>query len=92
MAADEENRFEHALGFAVVRRWADLSRETQQLGNGHGEGFRREVDRDRPYSSRRPRQRAALTMAPLPRRDTFALSRHDSCLLLSGQTEAAIND
>jgi hypothetical protein len=29
---------------------------------------------------------------PLPRRDTFALSRHDRCLLLSGQAEAAIND
>jgi hypothetical protein len=64
MAADDENHFEYALGFAVVRRWADLSRETQQLGNGHGEGFRREVDRDRPYSSGRHRQRAALTMVP----------------------------
>jgi hypothetical protein len=31
MAADDENHFEYALGFAVVRRWADLSRETQQL-------------------------------------------------------------
>jgi hypothetical protein len=31
MAADVENHFEYALGFAVVRRWADLSRETQQL-------------------------------------------------------------
>ena len=26
-----KNHFEYALGFAVVRRWADLSRETQQL-------------------------------------------------------------
>jgi hypothetical protein len=31
MAANDENHFEYALGFAVVRRWADLSRETQQL-------------------------------------------------------------
>ena len=31
MAADHETHFEYALGFAVVRRWADLSRETQQL-------------------------------------------------------------
>jgi hypothetical protein len=31
MAADDENHFEYALGFAAVRRWADLSRETQQL-------------------------------------------------------------
>ena len=31
MDADEEKHFEYALGFAVVRRWADLSRETQQL-------------------------------------------------------------
>ena len=28
---DDEKHFEYALGFAVVRRWADLSRETQQL-------------------------------------------------------------
>ena len=31
MDTDEEKHFEYALGFAVVRRWADLSRETQQL-------------------------------------------------------------
>ncbi len=31
MATGDENHFEYALGFAVVRRWADLSRETQQL-------------------------------------------------------------
>jgi hypothetical protein len=31
MDNDNENRFEYALGVAVVRRWADLSRETQQL-------------------------------------------------------------
>jgi hypothetical protein len=31
MAADDANHFEYALGFAVVRRWANLSRETQQL-------------------------------------------------------------
>jgi hypothetical protein len=31
MATDEEKHFEYALGFAVVRRWADLPRETQQL-------------------------------------------------------------
>ena len=30
MDNDNENRFEYALGVAVVRRWADLSRETQQ--------------------------------------------------------------
>jgi hypothetical protein len=28
---DDEEHFEHALGFAVVRRWADLSRETQKF-------------------------------------------------------------
>jgi hypothetical protein len=28
---DDENHFEYALGFAVVRRWGDLSRKTQQL-------------------------------------------------------------
>jgi hypothetical protein len=28
---DDEKHFEYALGFAVVRRWPDLSRETQQL-------------------------------------------------------------
>lgn len=27
----DESHFEYALGFALVRRWADLSRETQQL-------------------------------------------------------------
>jgi hypothetical protein len=31
MDSDEEKHFEYAPGFAVVRRWADLSRETQQL-------------------------------------------------------------
>ena len=31
MDVDDEKHFEYALGFAVVRRWADLSRETQQL-------------------------------------------------------------
>ena len=31
MDSDEENRFEYALGFAVVRRWGDLSRKIQQL-------------------------------------------------------------
>ena len=31
MDTDEEKHFEYALGFAVVRRWADLSRETHQL-------------------------------------------------------------
>jgi hypothetical protein len=31
MDTDEEKHFEYALGFTVVRRWADLSRETQQL-------------------------------------------------------------
>jgi hypothetical protein len=31
MDTDEEKHFEYALGFAIVRRWADLSRETQQL-------------------------------------------------------------
>jgi hypothetical protein len=31
MNTDEEKHFEYALGFAVVRRWTDLSRETQQL-------------------------------------------------------------
>ena len=31
MAAEDENHFEYALGFAVVCRWADLSREMQQL-------------------------------------------------------------
>jgi hypothetical protein len=31
MDTDEEKHFEYALGFAVARRWADLSRETQQL-------------------------------------------------------------
>jgi hypothetical protein len=28
---DDKKHFEYALGFAGVRRWADLSRETQQL-------------------------------------------------------------
>jgi hypothetical protein len=31
MATDDENHFEYALGFAVARRWSDLSRKTQQL-------------------------------------------------------------
>lgn len=31
MSFDDENHFEYALGFAVVRRWGDLSRETQEL-------------------------------------------------------------
>jgi hypothetical protein len=31
MGIDDEHHFEFALGFAVVRLWADLSRETQQL-------------------------------------------------------------
>jgi hypothetical protein len=31
MDSDDENHFEYALGFAVARRWSDLSRETQQL-------------------------------------------------------------
>ena len=31
MATDDENHFEYALGFAAVRRWADLSREAQRL-------------------------------------------------------------
>jgi hypothetical protein len=31
MGIDDEHHFEFALGFAVLRRWADLSRETQQL-------------------------------------------------------------
>jgi hypothetical protein len=31
MDIDDENHFEYALGFAVVRRWADLSRETQRM-------------------------------------------------------------
>jgi hypothetical protein len=31
MSLDDEDHFEYALGFAVVRRWADLSRETQEL-------------------------------------------------------------
>jgi hypothetical protein len=31
MDIDDENHFEYALGFAVVRRWADLSRETQRI-------------------------------------------------------------
>jgi hypothetical protein len=31
MDIDDENHFEYALGFAIVRRWAELSRETQQL-------------------------------------------------------------
>jgi hypothetical protein len=30
MDIDDENHFEYALGFAIVR-WADLSRKTQQL-------------------------------------------------------------
>jgi hypothetical protein len=31
MDTDDEKHFEYALGFAVVRRWSDLSRKTQQL-------------------------------------------------------------
>jgi len=31
MAKNDENHFECALGFAIVRRWGDLSRKTQQL-------------------------------------------------------------
>jgi len=31
MDTGEEHHFEYALGFAVMRRWGDLSRETQQL-------------------------------------------------------------
>jgi hypothetical protein len=31
MDTGEEKHFEYALGFAVVRRWADLSRKTQEL-------------------------------------------------------------
>lgn len=31
MDIDDENHYEYALGFAVVRRWAGLSREAQQL-------------------------------------------------------------
>lgn len=31
MDIDDENHFEYALGFAIVRRWAELSREAQQL-------------------------------------------------------------
>ena len=31
MAIDDENHFEYALGFAAVRRWADLSIEAQRL-------------------------------------------------------------
>jgi hypothetical protein len=31
MDIDDENHFEYALGFAIVRRWADLSRKTQRL-------------------------------------------------------------
>jgi hypothetical protein len=31
MGFDDENHFEYALGFAVVRRWADLPREVQEL-------------------------------------------------------------
>jgi hypothetical protein len=31
MDTDDEKHFEYALGFAIVRRWAALSRETQQL-------------------------------------------------------------
>jgi hypothetical protein len=30
MADDNEYHFEYALGFAVVRLWADLPRETQE--------------------------------------------------------------
>lgn len=31
MAIDDENHYEYALGFALVRRWGDLPREMQQL-------------------------------------------------------------
>lgn len=31
MAIDDENHFEYALGFAAVRRWAELSQEAQRL-------------------------------------------------------------
>jgi hypothetical protein len=31
MDSDDENHYEYALGFAIVRRWADLSSETQRL-------------------------------------------------------------
>jgi hypothetical protein len=31
MSFYDENRFEYALGFAVVRRWGDLPREVQEL-------------------------------------------------------------
>jgi hypothetical protein len=34
MDTDDEKHFEYALGFAIVRRWAALSRETQQLRRG----------------------------------------------------------
>jgi hypothetical protein len=30
MSDDDEHHFEYALGFAVVRLWADLPRETQE--------------------------------------------------------------
>jgi hypothetical protein len=31
MSFDDENHFEYALGFAVMRRWGDLSKEAQEL-------------------------------------------------------------
>jgi hypothetical protein len=31
MDIDDEHHFEYALGFAVLRLWADLPRETQEL-------------------------------------------------------------
>jgi hypothetical protein len=31
MDTDDENHFEYALGFAIIRRWGELSLETQQL-------------------------------------------------------------
>ena len=31
MDTDDENHFEYALGFAVVRRWGDLPPEIQEL-------------------------------------------------------------
>lgn len=31
MSFDDENHFEYALGFAVVRRWSLLPREVQEL-------------------------------------------------------------
>jgi hypothetical protein len=63
MSFDDENHFEYALGFAVVRRWGDLSREAQELlfneATAGDESLREGLARSCTKSIRRPLPRSS---------------------------------